>query len=144
MDFSVPRAAAASVVLRAEEDLTLAHEPGVAPASITHLPDGSSEIKASIGAQGAVRLAFRPRVTATEAASETRLSVDQDWRVDVSLGAASLEASLKVSVLAGAAKSLEMQLPSTMRLLSVSGPFVRDWSNPGADGILRALESLDA
>lgn len=132
IDFVIPRAAAASVVLKTTDDAVLEREPLALPATVEAAPGGGSVIKASAGASGRVLFAWRPRVKATGAAAQARLAVEEQISLALTARGAEAKVKLSVTLLAGQTASLPLELPAGVRLLGVSGAFVKDWSAPDA------------
>jgi len=134
LDFHVPRAAASSLSLRVGEDATLESVADALPATVSSAAGGGVEIKASCGSRDRLLLAWRPRAEVTGAAAQTRIAVYQDYRLTVAARSANVRVKLEVSVLAGNAPSVTVQVPPSARLLSVAGSFVKDWSLPDKQG----------
>jgi hypothetical protein len=131
-DFNVPRAAAASVTLKTPDDAVLERVPFDLPSTLESAPGGGSLIKASAGASDRVLLAWRPRVKATGVAAQARLAVDEKLSLALTARGAEAKVKLAASLLAGQTATLPLELPAGVRLLGVSGPFVKDWSAPDA------------
>lgn len=128
LDFAVPRAAAASLSLKVPADVSLERTPESLPATAEPAPGGATLIKASAGSSDRLLLAFRPRVQATGAAAQARLAVEQQIALAVSARGAEAQVKMKASLLAGQTAALALELPPGVKLLGVSGPFVKDWT----------------
>ncbi|KPL07916.1 hypothetical protein AMJ85_09215 [candidate division BRC1 bacterium SM23_51] len=134
LDFHVPRAAASSLSLRLADDVTLESVHEALPATVSPVDAGGVEIKASCGSRDRVLLVYRPRTEVTGAAAQTRIAVNQDYRLSVAARSVNARVRIDVSVLAGSAESVTVQMPPSVRLLSVSGSFVKDWQTPDKEG----------
>ena len=134
LDFRVPRAAASSLRLSLREDVVLEPAEGALPATISKSADGASTIDASAGSADRLLVVYRTRMEATGAAAETRIAVQQSIRFSVFAQSASARVTMKMEPLAGSARDVAVEIPKNARLLSVSGPFVKDWSAPDAQG----------
>jgi hypothetical protein len=133
IDFGIPRAAASSLTLRVPEDILLETQRDALPATAGKFADGAVEIAASCGSADRVFLAWKPRAEVTGVAAQTRIAVDQVATVNVSAAGAEIKVRVAANLLAGTAKSVVVGLPAGVQLLSVSGPFVKDWSAPDAN-----------
>jgi hypothetical protein len=134
LDFGAPRAAASSLTLRVGEDVVLEPADEVLPATISKVPAGGVEIAASCGSRDRLLLVYRPRAEVTGAAAQTRIAVNQNYRVAVDARSASARIRLEIAVLAGSADSVALRIPPTARLFSISGAFVKDWTAPDKQG----------
>ena len=134
LEFRTPRAAASSIELRVPESILLVDESNALPARLGESEANESLIMASAGSSERVLLAYRPRLEERGAAAETRLSVDQKLVVQISPRDAQIRARFAFSVLSGEASSVSLRLPEGVRLLAVSGPYVKSWTEPDADG----------
>jgi hypothetical protein len=134
LDLRVPRAAASSLSLRVGEEVSLESVAEGLPATVSPVAGGGVEIKASCGSRDRLLVVYRPKAEATGAAAQTRIAVNQNYQLSVSGRSASARVKMDVNVLAGNAASVAVQIPPAVRLLSVTGSFVRDWSAPDKQG----------
>ncbi|MCB2153831.1 hypothetical protein KQI84_03015 [bacterium] len=132
--FTTPRAAASSIELHVPESVLLVEISDGLPARLGEAPQGESMILASAGSGDRVVLAYRPRAKEEGAAAETRLSVDQKLVLQVSPRDVQIRVRLSVDVLSGEAQSMALRVPPEVRLLGVSGSYLKSWSEPNANG----------
>ena len=129
LDFVVPKAAASSLSLRVDEEVTVKYVKGSLRAAVVSvLSDGKSEIKAACGSRDRLFLEYRSKLAATGEAAQARMAVETEIRLTVSSRGADARVGAKIDVLAGSLRSVQIELPRSAQLLNVSGPFVKDWS----------------
>ncbi|MFH0793211.1 MAG: hypothetical protein V2A74_04185, partial [bacterium] len=128
VDFGAPRAGASSLSLRVGEEVEMENVQDSLPATVEKISDGGYEIRASGGSAEHFVVMFKPKVEVTGAAAETRLSVSENVDLSVSAQSASARIAMRVELLAGSAKAVVVQMPEKVRLVGVSGAFVKDWS----------------
>jgi hypothetical protein len=95
---------------------------------MTNAPGSGAEIRAACGSRSRLLLLFRQTARPTQDQVKTRLAVEEEMRFTVTARQASIRTSVKLQVLSGQTDTVTFSVPSGTRLLSVSGPFVKDWS----------------
>jgi hypothetical protein len=132
LDFRVPPAAASSLLLRVpSQSVVLQPDAETLPATLepmSNVPGGGGEIRAACGSRSRLLLLFRQTARPTQDLVRTRLAVEEEMRLTVSARQAGVRASVNIQVLSGQTDTVNFTLPPDTRLLSVSGPFVKDWS----------------
>lgn len=132
--FEAPAAGAASLRVHVAEDVVIEQREGSLPARVSPANGGGFDISASAGAWTVYQVAWRPKIERTEAAAQVRLSATQGAIWTLGSQIASGQINLKFQVLAGEAESVAVKMPAGLQLIGVTGPFVKDWSAPDADG----------
>lgn len=135
LDVGVPRAAAASLRIALGESADIVELPGEAPAAVETI-DGAATLVAAAGGRDRVRVAWRPRADATGSAVEARVAAATSSVATVSMNRVDLRSTTTLTVLAGEVGSAAFDVPAGLRILSVTGPYVREWSGPDANGRL--------
>jgi hypothetical protein len=136
MEFNIPRAAASSVELEVDDVVNLLPGKDRLPASVVSNESGKSVIRASAGSHDALLLAWRPKVEKTGAAAQTRFAVHQDITYTISSGGITGTLNMPVEVLTGSMDSIAIHIPEGIQVQNISGPFVKDWSEPNESGIM--------
>jgi len=135
LEFRVPPAAASSLLLRLQnQSVVLQPDAETLPATLestTNTPGGGAEIRAACGSRSRLLLLFRQTARPTQDQVKTRLAVEEEMRFTVTARQAGSRTSVNVQVLSGQTDAVTFSVPSGTRLLSVSGPFVKDWSVAG-------------
>lgn len=135
IDFEVPRAAAASVRVAMTDPADLARNPDDLPASIERAEGAVATIVAAAGGRDRVRLSWRPRAEALEGqAVEARISATMSIFATVAAGRVDVRTQATAAILSGEVSSIGLVVPKGMRILNVSGPYVRGWDGPDAEG----------
>jgi|GEM_PF-2580264 len=137
LDFVVPRAAASSFTMHVPEEMTIESRRDTLPATVVARANTGYEIQVSCGSSERIFVAFAPKVKVEGAAAEARLAVNEDILLKIQPSAAQMRANIKTELLSGTARSLEIQLPPQTRILGISGPFVKDWTEPDKTGLIR-------
>lgn len=133
LECDLPRAAASSMDLKIPEEVILVPLPGSTPASISK-EEGGYNLRLSPGSSGHILLAFRPRMEKTGAAALSRFTVNQNLNFIVSPQSIAAQIKMEVHILTGEMSTLLIQIPQGSELRDISGPFVKDWSIPDAEG----------